>query len=394
MKSVIVIGAGPAGLASAINLAKKGYSVLVLEKNSKPGKKLLLTGNGKCNFWNADQDIRHYHSNSNKYKELITKDNLDKAWNFLNSLNFIYKEKDGYYYPNSNQSSTVLDCLLNRCKELDVEIKYDVDIQSVKHDDLFHVGEYSADMLVLACGSCAYPKTGSDGMGYKLAKELGHTIIPVEPALVQLVSKGFFLQNWAGVRQDVNVSLSIDDSIVASETGEIQLTNYGVSGICVFQLSNLAARAIRAKNKVQLIINYLPDCRRDDISKLISNNSSIINILSSMVNKKLANVIIELGKITPSTMGSDLNDTQKELLLDLLFAFKLDIVETKGFDNAQTVSGGIDLNEINISNMESKLVKDLYFAGEIIDCYGDCGGYNLSLAWITACIVGDKVDKG
>ncbi len=397
MKQVVVIGAGASGLAAAINIARRDNKVIVLERNSNAGKKLLLTGNGKCNLGNTNQGISHYNSSNFLYKDLVKEENIEKANQFIDSLGFIVKEKNGYLYPNSNQASTVLDYLLLECKRNNVEIKYNFFVSNIKYEDGFLISGpevIKCDYLVLACGSKAYSKTGSDGIGYQLAQSLGHSIVPVKPALVSLISKEYFLQNWSGVRQDVEVSLLVDSEKVKSEEGEIQLTDYGVSGICIMQLSNLVIKALDKNQDVNLQINFLSGY---DNAKFLSKinqkpNRSLIEIVSGIVNKKLAHVILELGKYKESKMWKDLNDNEQQALINSILAFDLKVTGYNGFENAQTVSGGIPLTEIDLKTMESNIIPRLFFTGEIVDCHGACGGYNLTLAWLTACLVGDYFD--
>ena len=395
MKSYIIIGGGAAGLTCAINLARNGNRVTVLENKSDVGKKILITGNGKCNFWNKDQDIRHYHSSDEKYlRNIITKENLHKTFNFIESLKFLMYEKNGYYYPYSNQASTVLDALKLQLKYLSVEVITNFKVESVQKKDQFEVygndKVLKADCLVLATGSNAGLKSEAI-KGYDIAKSFGHKLVLVNPALTQLKSTGFFLNNWQGVRCSASVKLVSNDLVLDSQDGEVQLTNYGISGICIMQLSGLAVKNIIEKNKVSLKINFLPMYDYNSLNELLNKynkNYTVIEVLSCMLNKKLANVIIEVSKINKDTKICELSDFKRNELLNNIVNFNLNIIGYNGLESSQVAMGGVNLKDVNPINMESRLVKDLYFAGEILDCNGECGGYNLSFAFLSALLVG------
>lgn len=399
MKKYIIIGGGVAGLTAAINLAGKNNSVTVLEQKEKVLKKLLLTGSGKCNFWNKNQDIKFYHSESDNLKNIITKKNLDNAFSFIKSLNFLMYEKDGYFYPKTNQASTVLNALLITARLNNVELITNFNINEIKkkEDKFLIYGNNTClkgDAVVIATGSNATVQSMASE-GYTWAKDFGHTIIEVLPSLVQLKSTGFFLQNWAGVRSGAKVKLYINNKLEQEQTGEIQLTDYGVSGICVMQLSNLAVKALNKNQQVFLKINFLSEYDFDSLNILLDKYDKrlkIIEVLECLLNKKLANVILEVSKINKDTMLKELNKDKKVTLINNIIEFKLAITGYNDIKKSQTVSGGVSLDEINYKNMESTLVKNLYFAGEILDCNGDCGGYNLSFAFLTGLLVGDEND--
>lgn len=399
MKKYIIIGGGVAGLTAAINLARKNNSVTVLEQKDKILKKLLLTGSGKCNFWNKNQDIKFYHSESDNLKNIVTEKNLNNTFSFIKSLNFLMHEKDGYFYPKTNQASTVLNALLITARLNNVELITNFNINEIKkkEDKFLIYGNNTClkgDAVVIATGSNATAQSMASE-GYTWAKDFGHTVIEVLPSLVQLKSTGFFLQNWAGVRSGAKVKLYINNTLEQEQTGEIQLTDYGVSGICVMQLSNLAVKALNKNQQVFLKINFLKEYDFDSLNILLDTYDKrlkIIEVLECLLNKKLANVILEVSKINKDTKLKDLNLDKKTVLINNIVEFNLPILGYNDITQAQTVSGGVSLDEINYKNMESTLVKDLYFAGEILDCNGDCGGYNLSFAFLTGLLVGDGND--
>lgn len=395
MQKVVVIGGGASGLVGAINAARLGNEVILLERNSSVGKKILITGNGRCNYFNADQNLRHYHSsNDDILSEIITDNNLNLVLEFFDSIGIVPKVRNGYYYPNSNQAISVKEALLFECELLGIQIINDVFVSSIKKDlDKFIInGNIEADKVILATGSMAAPKTGSDGNGYALASSLGHTIIKPLPALVQLVSDGKFLKEWSGIRCDVKASLYEDGNVVLEETGEIQLTDYGVSGICIFNLSGRCARGIDLGMNEEVIINFLPDVN-DFMSFMELRNKkvrgrNISRLFDGLLNYKLVNVLLDMANISKDKMYDDLSSFEKEKLRDVVCGFKLKIKGTKSFDNAQVCSGGVPLCEVNPLTMESKRCENLYLTGELLDVDGDCGGYNLTFAFVSGMLAG------
>lgn len=402
MQKIVIIGAGASGLMTAITSKNNSNEVILLERNSEVGKKILATGNGRCNYWNSDQSLTNYHSTNKEFlSEIITESNCQEVQNVFTKLGIIPKIKSGYYYPSSNQATSIRNALLTECLEKGVIIKTNIYVTNIeKKDNLFIIETqtetFKADILVIATGAKASPKTGSDGNGYLLAKKLNHTIINPLPALVQLKTTGDFLKAWSGVRTDVKVFSREDNNIIGMEEGEIQLTDYGVSGICIFNLSSNIARGLSQNKKEELIINFLPFIEGsakewlEEREKYITK-TTISNQLESILNYKLVQVILNKSKINKTAYYEDLTETEKTTLLKNLTNFTITITGTNSFDNAQVTSGGIPLTEINLKTMESKLIKNLYFAGEILDVDGKCGGYNLGFAWLTGLIIGKSI---
>lgn len=395
MQKVVVIGGGASGLAAAIYAAKSGNEVTLLERNSSVGKKILITGNGRCNYFNVDQSLRHYHSSCpSSLSEIITDNNLRLILDFFDSIGIVPKIKNGYYYPNSNQAVSVKETLLFECELLGVNVVNDVFVSSIiKHENKFIInGNIEADKVVLATGSMALPKTGSDGNGYALASSFGHTIIKPLPALVQLIGDGKFLKNWNGIRCDVKACLCEDGKVVLEETGEIQLTDYGASGICIFNLSGRCARGIDENKKEEIIINFLPDVL-DFISFMEMRNKKVRGrnlgkLFDGLLNYKLVNVLLDVASVSKDKMYDELSELEKDRLREVICGFRLKVKGTKTFDNAQVCSGGIPLNEVNSLTMESKKCENLYLTGELLDVDGNCGGYNLTFAFVSGMLAG------
>ena len=261
---VIIIGGGPSGVTAAIKAKREDNEVIILERNDKLLKKLLLTGNGKCNYYNEEINIEDYNSyDSTKIEQIINEKNVWEVRSFFDSLGIIPKVKNGYYYPVTNQASTIRDCLIAELEQKEVMVYYNTfvtDIEKKEDKFLIHTNEreFYCDKLILATGSFAYPKTGSDGAGYSFLKKFGHTLVEPLPALVQLVSSFPNCKDWDGIRCDVKISLEENGEYVASEEGEIQLTDYGISGICVFNLSHYVSRGLYLRKKETMYINFVP----------------------------------------------------------------------------------------------------------------------------------------
>lgn len=402
MKKVVIIGGGASGLISSIFAKNKDNEVIVLERNSICGKKILATGNGRCNYWNEDQNLRHYNSTSkNLLEKIITLDNQKQIMTLFNRIGIVPKIKNGYYYPTSNQAISIRNALVTEATKLGVKIYQDALVDKVTHSNNKYIVEFNnkkiiADSLIIATGSKASPKTGSTGIGYTLAKSLGHTIIEPLPALVQLVGQGKYFTSWDGIRSDVNVSLYAANKFIKEETGEIQLTSYGVSGICIFNLSRFASAYLKENKKVEVVINFLPWLKEDAITYFDKRTSlmpsrTIFELLEGLLNNKLLNTFLSILKLDESRKWTNMSKQEKINLINILTNFHLSIIDTKSFDNAQVCSGGVDLSEINPNTMESLINKNLYIVGELLDVDGDCGGYNLSFAWISGMLAGKSI---
>ena len=399
MENILIIGAGPAGLTAAIVAARNGKKVTIIERNSKCGKKLLLTGNSKCNFWNKEQNITHYHSSSPLIKNFITEKVQNSVLSFFDSLGIVYKEKNNYYYPFTNQALTIYNALLLECQKLGIKIINDITVEKIIKEDCFIINpekeNIKAKTIIIAAGSKAMSKTGSDGLGYTLAKSLGHTIIKPLPSLVQLKGEESYFKNWSGIRSHVLASLYIDNTLIKKEEGEVQLTNYGLSGICIFNLSGLAAKALDKNKKVEISLNFMSFTQNykdflKDLNKK-SSNKTINELLEGFLNYKLIDIILKKANIKRNLKLNTLSEIELNKLIENLTNFKIKITSTNTLEHAQVCSGGIPLEEINNETLESLKVKNLYFVGEIIDIDGDCGGYNLGWAWMSGIVAGKNV---
>ena len=401
MKRVAIIGAGASGLVCSITAACRDVRVVLFDKNSFAGKKLLATGNGRCNYWNSDQSLSHYHSSEEDLlPNIITKSLENEVLDFFDLLGVVPMIKNGYYYPYSNQASSIRDLLEKEALRRDVVFAFDTEVLDVVLEEGKFViverdGREYFDDLVIATGSKASPKTGSTGFGYQIAEKFHHPIVPVRPSLVQLQCHGSFLKSWAGVRCQCSVSLFQDDVFLSSQEGEIQLTDYGVSGICVFNLSRYASIGLSQGKKISLKVNFLPFLDMNILDWLTSRGEQLSDysmdlFLEGVLPSKLISVILSCCGISSKAVFTSLSLEEKKKLSLMLVSFPLEVSSTKDFSFSQVCSGGVALSSVS-SDLESKIVPRLYFTGEVLDVDGDCGGYNLGFSWMSGILVGKKI---
>ncbi len=403
MSKVVVIGGGASGLIAAI-VASFQNEVILLEKTEKCGKKILLTGNGRCNYWNQDISPSNYHTDSSStLKEIIKEENQKEVLSFLEQLGIYPKIKNGYYYPYSNQASSIRTILLSEVEKRKIEVISSFPVESIKKEQEQFIlssaeRKIVCDQVILAAGSKACPKTGSDGSGYGLAENFGHTMNPITPALVQLKAKTSFLKDWNGVRVDAKIRLLIENECKEEEQGELLLTDYGISGICTLNVSGMASKNLSQKKRVSVIINFLPNLESSFYDWFTERNKKIQNhtieeLLESILPYQLMLVLLKEAKINRNAFWNELTEVQQKRLADTIEKFSLEIIGTNDFEKAQVATGGISLKEVNPHTMESKLVKNLYFVGEILDVDGKCGGFNLAFAWISGYLAGKGVSN-
>ena len=422
---VIVAGGGASGLAAAIFAAANGAHVTVLEHNERVGKKILMTGNGKCNLTNmSDMHGKYYSSDKRSLDKIyaaLSKFDAVKTREFFRKIGLYTKgKKGGGVYPVSEQASIVLDVLRSECGRLGINIQTDCEITSITPDKAggaVSVTRYIRenkeqsksdsknkknttvskrketvryDKLILATGGKAAPYSGSDGSGYGLVKSLGHSIIEPLPALVQLKCAGDFFRSVSGVRAQGRIMLYIDGKPEAGEEGELQLTDYGISGIPVFQISRLASRALYDGKKCAAGINFIPFIPDDAEWNIMQYHyKTVEEFLSGLVHKKIAAVICRLNGISSGmTVGQTGEDIVRKCLKSLA-DFRVKITEPNTFENAQVCCGGVPLMEVG-GSFESYKCDHVYIVGELLDCDGICGGYNLQWAWATGAIAGES----
>ncbi len=405
MRRTVIIGGGAAGMTAAIVAAGEGDRVTVLEHTDTLGKKLLSTGNGRCNLTNRRQGEEFYHSeNPGFFLPALERFGFDETLRFFGELGLFFRERDGYVYPRSSQASTVREALLSELSRRKAEVRTACVVREVKQeaDGAFFVfteeTSFQADGVVLACGGLAAPFTGSDGSGYRLAKALGHPLVPPVPALTGLFAVESPLKKAAGVRTDGTISLYVETEgerqLCGRDAGELQITDYGVSGIPAFQVSRHAARALSEGKRALAELNFLPEYGRERgealLSRACSGEGDCLRILCGLFPEKLAAVLLKKAGIPLHAPAGRLDERRKRKLFDLIFRFPLEISAVGDFSKAQVTAGGIDTRFVRANTMESKLVPGLFFAGEMLDVDADCGGYNLQWAWASGFLAGKQ----
>ena len=388
MSKVIIVGGGASGLMCALNSKNNHNEVIILERNSTPGKKILASGNGRCNFYNDDQDIKRYHSESSKINFLFEESN--RVLDVFNSLGVKYLVKNGYYYPYSNKSETINNTLINECAKKGIEIKCDYEVTSIRKDNNKFIinDELEGDILVLSTGSMSgvnYEKF----YGYELLDSFNLNIIRPLPSLTKLVCEGSFFNKWNGIRTKAIVSSFNNDELIKEESGEILLTDYGISGICVFNISRDIVKLLDDGMNPIVKINFLEDF---SIDELFNSDLTIKETLDRVLDEKLVDVILNKYHVSGNKKYENLNNEEKNDLRHGLYAFELNVIDYKDFKSSQVTQGGLSLEEVN-DNFEVNSVPNLYVIGELLDIDGDCGGYNLTSAFLTALKASDKIKE-
>ena len=400
MRTIAVIGGGASGMMAAITAASQGAHVILLEHKDRIGKKILSTGNGRCNFTNTHQEPLCYHSENPLFPwGIIRQFDAQSAISFFLQLGVYSKNRGGYLYPNSDQASAVLDALRMELARLNVDIRTGVEVRDIRPGRKgFTIytgnGEIRADRVILCTGSKAAPATGSDGSGYDLAKRLGHRMIPVLPALVQLRCEGKFFKAISGVRVNGRVSIWSDGECIAKDTGEIQLTDYGISGIPVFQVSRYASQLLYEKKDVTAVLDFMPDFTKEQTESFLSARAKTRPekpaemFLIGLFHKKLSDLWIKTSRIPREKKAGEMTGEEIRKLVQLIKDFQIRVTATNSFEQAQVCRGGIDTADVDETTLESRYVSGLYFAGEVLDVDGMCGGYNLQWAWASGYVAG------
>lgn len=396
MYDVVIIGAGPAGImcASALKKEKRLLNVLILEKNDKLGKKLSMTGNGRCNLGNLDTDINNYFSSSslNRFKDILS---VNEYLECLEEVGILIKEEEKRLYPYSNQAMTVCKSFERYLEYLAVKIKYNYEVFDVrKENDIFIINnDIESKNVVVATGGLSYPKTGSTGVGYEILKSFGHEIEKTSPSLTYLNTDYKYIKDLAGVRCDALVNLSVDGKIIDSEEGQVQFTKDALSGICVFNLSRNVSSYLQEGKKVRLILNLIPEYSMFELKDYLNSFAGykIEDALSGILNNKLGYALTKELKIHGKKV-KELTDNEKDGILFNLHNMYFNIVGVGDISLSQVTSGGACLEEFT-DGLESLKYNGLYAVGEVLDVDGKCGGYNLSWAFTSALIASNDILK-
>ncbi len=393
---LIIVGGGASGLMAAITAAKaakKGTDVMLLEGGAKPGKKILSTGNGHCNLTNEKALPMAYNCDSTLILgDLMSRFSYRDTLDFFNELGIPAVSRDGYYYPKNKEAASVRDALVSEAQRLGVRVLTGTKIvKAEKNPDCFVLTtetgvEYRADRVILAAGGMAFPKSGSDGSGYNLAMDLGHNIVQPLPGLVALTAEENWVKNLAGVRLDGTVTLQVDGIRRRSQQGEIQLTDYGISGIPVFQLSGDAVDALSSGKKVAILLNFWDNKTETDVLFALKMRCKARpelesgELLRGIVPNKCVATLLNLSKIELHIPCRNISVSGLTKLAKNLSQLCFTVNGAKDFDSAQVTRGGVPLEEVD-RNLQSRITPGLFFAGELLNVDGPCGGYNLQWAW-------------
>lgn len=400
---ICIIGGGASGLMAAIAAGSCGKSIAILEQLDRVGKKLLATGNGRCNITNANMDIKCFHGSGIKEAERAFQlFGLKDTVEFFESIGISCRTEDGgKIFPRSGQASAVLDVLRYEAEKLGAEEILKSQVTGIRRKDgLFILSiknseDISADRVIVCTGGKASPNLGSTGSGIAILENLGHKAAKSFPALVQLKLSAPFLKALSGVKFDGEVSVTDGESVLRRERGEILYTDYGISGPPVLQLSRIASEYTEGGKKVYIDVDMFPDMNMEEIINLLSLRISkdaskeIQFSFIGLINKKMIPVILKQSGIEDihrkcGSMGA----VEIQRAAEKLKGWRYEIVGTRGWAEAQVTAGGILMDSINPETMESKLVKGLHICGELIDVDGDCGGYNLQWAWTSGYLAG------
>lgn len=398
MARVIIVGGGPAGIMAALSAAKNN-EVILIEKNKEIGMKLRLTGGGRCNITN-NRDIEEFFDkivNNNKflYSALYTFSNYSLL-EYLSSKGLEYKvELDEKVYTKSDKADEVIDLLKDDLINNDVNIKYNTTITDLIIEDNVIKGVITSygekvlgDKIIITTGGKSFPNTGSDGTMYSVLEKYGHTITPIYAALIPLVIKEEFVKKLQGVSmKDVVVSAKIKKKKI-EKRGDMLFTHFGISGPAVLKLSSYVNKAL-TEGEVEITLDFLNDKSKEEISKIMRSNTNktVFNNLKGVLPQNFLKVVFEILGLS-EIKASDLKKEDEYKVIEYMKEMKLTARETLTIKAAQVTSGGVKVKEINASTMESKLIKNLYFAGEVIDVDAETGGYNLQIAFSTGYLAG------
>lgn len=408
MSNIIVIGGGAAGMMAAVTAARNGHGVTLLEKNEKLGKKLFITGKGRCNFTNAgdSEDLMNSVVTNKKflYSAFNAFSNYD-CMGFFDELGLKFKvERGNRVFPESDHSSDVIGALAARLKKLGVNVMLNTEVISVNTSKNVFSGvtlkngkKLAGDAVIIATGGNSYQSTGSDGAGYRMAKALGHTVTPILPALVPMTVAEEWEKELQGLSlKNVRISVLDGKKELYSDFGEMLFTHFGVSGPTILSASSYVASALKNK-PLTLSVDLKPALDNQQLDERILRdfdelkNKSYKNSLDKLLPKKLLPVVVELSGIKPDKKVNEITKQERTRLVELLKDFRLTLTGLRGFNEAIITQGGVSVKEVNPSTMQSKLISGVYFAGEVLDVDAVTGGFNLQIAWSTAYVAGNSV---
>lgn len=401
---ICIVGGGASGMMAGIAAARSGGKVLLLERNPRLGKKLLATGNGRCNFTNSEIRLENYHGQDPAFAlGALRRFPPHKTLEFFASLGVVpVTEAAGRVFPASNQAGSIVDVLRWELEALGVQVRTEAQVQEIRRGREFTVvladDEIKAEKVILATGGKAHPQSGSDGKGLELAKSLGHRIIAPRPALVQL-QLGKVYPQLQGIKVHAEIQLLARRRQIASRKGEILFTNYGLSGLPALALSRQAGELLAQGEEPVLSLNFAPDFSEKDLLEALSLRQlnqprrPLERFFAGWLPNKLGETLIRAAGLASTAPASSLTSQQRRSLGKLIKAWRFPVTGLLGWQQAQVTAGGVDVSQVDSTTMESKVVKNLYFAGEILDIDGDSGGYNLQWAWSSGFLAGSEAAR-
>lgn len=397
MGKVLIIGAGASGMTAAVTAARRGHKVTLVDCNDRVGKKILATGNGKCNFTNAIMSPDCFRSENPEIAgRILSGFGTKETLRFLGGLGIEPAVKNGYYYPASGQASSVVSVFEMELKHLGVSLMLGQkasDIKRTENGFSVTVGETTvgADSVILSCGSKAGISPQKAAGGYELAQKMGHSLTMMVPGLTGIRCRGNFRSEWSGVRTEGRITVRLQNGkrnpILATDVGELQLTDYGVSGIPAFQVSRFAAMALAGRKRVIVELDFFPHVSQKELEEMLSGRQkrmrykSAEEMLIGLLPDKLIRVFRKQAGDSPQALAACMK------------SFVLEVAEVNPIHQAQVCAGGVRLTEIQEETMESRIIPGLYLTGEMLDAEGICGGYNLQWAWATGTLAGKSVLK-
>lgn len=398
MNKIIVIGGGAAGIMAAISAAEGGAQVILFEKNNKLGRKLSITGKGRCNLTNAadtQEIIKNIPGNGKFLNSVLNNFTSNDTINFFESLGLKTKiERGNRIFPESDNAAEVIEVLTRKLADLKISVRLNSLVENIISDNKKILGVevkgrfFDCDAVILATGGASYPATGSTGDGFNFAKNLGHTVTEILPALVPLETEEDFVQELQGLSlKNVRVTLKADEKIAAEIFGEMLFTHFGISGPIILTISRQVAKLLAEKKFVEVLINLKPALTPEQLDARILRDFEkfkgkiVKNAMVELLPQKLIPVILDLSYIDEDKKVDEITKSERQNLVEILRGLPLTISATRPISEAIVTAGGVSIKEVNPKTMESKLIENLFFAGEVLDIDGNTGGFNLQAAW-------------
>ena len=403
-KKIIVIGGGAAGMMAAISANIQGAEVVLLERNDRLGRKILATGNGRCNYTNKNLSIKNYHGENPKFAYSgLSQFNVGSTIDFFEVLGITpAMGEGGKVFPLSFQSSSMVDILKHEIENSKIKLITEAYAETIiKNNNKFKVilkdkREFESDKLIIATGGMALPNSGSDGNGYGLCEDMGHTIIDIVPGLVQLHLEGDHFKRLNGTKFVGRAELYVDGKFLMEDTGDILFTSYGISGPPILNLSRAAIYNLNKGRNTEIKVSIIHHMKLEKLYEYLSYRFAIMTkktvemALIGFINKNLIIPLLRDVEIDKNKMASNLSKEEVRALSNILNSWTFRVTGSQPWAHAQVTAGGVNTDEVNNKTMESKIVKGIYIVGELLDVDGDCGGYNLQWAWSSGYIAGER----